>query len=236
LRSGEGGEAISCLTTSDTFRQSVIAPPKVEKQSHTSSSILIPTFTKNSGMKLLKKILVFILVPTLIIFLVYRGLTTVDKNKQEEKERMEKLAAGTCKFDSLPLDHLLIEGFAKPLKFKMSLDSMKYIDPEETEISYSDSKDAVYLTSLNILHAGPVHFLSGDKVILDPSWSLSEFAGKYPQSYTCRDQSGGALALSTYLTITNENESSPIRSMTLAFGPNEKIKNVSVDFAPGVND
>ncbi|MFL5764337.1 MAG: hypothetical protein ACJ77K_10395 [Bacteroidia bacterium] len=183
-------------------------------------------------MKLFKKAFIIIFILGLVIFLVYKGLTSVENNKQQERERMEKLAAGTCTFDALPLDQLLIEGFAKPIKFKMSPDSMKYIDPEETEISYGDSREAMYLTSLNILHNNGVKFLSDEQVVLDPSWSLSEFAGKYPQSYSCRDQSGGSLALSTYLTITNANESSPIRSMILAFGPDEKIKDVSVDFAP----
>jgi hypothetical protein len=178
----------------------------------------------------LKNIGLFFLILGAIAFIAYKGLNSLEKIKSDDEIRTEKLTKGECEFSKIDIDNLAIQGYSKPLKVKMSPDSLKYVDSENTNIFYKQYGQSVYMTVIKADHTSPVKFLSGEKVVFAASWKLNDFAKAYPLSYNCREGADGPLAQHISLQIDNSNTNSPVRYMKFFFSVAETVRAIEIGY------
>ena len=73
----------------------------------------------------LKKILIFALIASSFIGLLFYCSSKIDGKRKEEKERNESIEQGTCVFDRIDLENLAINYNDKSFKSILDLDTLK---------------------------------------------------------------------------------------------------------------
>jgi hypothetical protein len=202
--------------------------------------------------RILLKIVIFSGIVLLLVSMVYRGLTNLDKKKADDKERSIRLENGTCVFDKLNLDRLLVKGNGRAFPLMMNIDTLLFYHKGElydfvydtslenshqsfvidnVKFNFDQNKNRGLVTEIKLDHASPFQFVTEKgNVILDPSERLPLYIEQFPKSYECRtEMNSNITTLMTEIRIDNTVKGSALKFMLIHFSVADQV--VGVDFA-----
>ena len=203
--------------------------------------------------RFLVKILVFSGILLLIGWLIYRALSSLDKMKADDKERAIRLENGTCVFDKMDLDKLLVKGNGRPFHVEMNIDTLLYYHKGElynfvydsnssfgnqsfmldnVKFSFDQNKNRGSLIEIPLDHSSPFQLVSdNNRLVVDPSEHLPWYIKKFPRSYECREEVNSNIAtLRTELRIDNSVEGSDLKFMVIKFSVADEVVDVAFNY------
>lgn len=194
----------------------------------------------------LNKLLIFALIGTSFIGLIFYCSSRIDEKRKEEKERNEKIEQGTCEFDRVDLENLRINYNGKSFKSVLDLDSLKLkfydqlakLAVNNTDTSYTLKSIRVDNTvftfyakghlaavkSIELDFSSQFSFSINDSIAFTPEYKLDDFKAQYPKSYACRLNHATSWKKEEYaLKIDNRDFNSKFQYIVLYFNNAENI-------------
>ncbi len=203
--------------------------------------------------RILTKAVIYSSVIILVVWLIYLGLTNLDKMKAEDKERAIRLENGTCVFDKMNLDNVVVKGNGRPFSMMLNIDTLLYYhkgelydfiyDPvlenshqafklDNVKFNFDQNKNNGRLTEIKLDHSSPFQIVSeNDNFVVDPSKRLGWYIEKFPKSYACRVEiNSNITTLMTEIRIDNNIERSDLKYMLIHFSVADEVVGVNFSY------
>ncbi|OFY83532.1 MAG: hypothetical protein A3F72_12985 [Bacteroidetes bacterium RIFCSPLOWO2_12_FULL_35_15] len=184
------------------------------------------------------KLAIAVIVIIIVGWLINLALHKLENNRLEKNERDEKLAKGTCVFDKVDLDSLVISKWEKTFKPILSVtDFKKYFNDEllnvklndtlqdvqtikidNSDFSFHNIGQNIFVNAINIDKTSQFTFNVKEKLNVTPDYDLDNFKEQFPKSFSCRENVSTSTKIEEFaLRLDNSNKASELQFIILYF-------------------